>query len=81
MDAFYIVAAKRTPIGKLNGAFAGLSAAELGAQLIQAMLAEKQLAPDAVGEVIMGQVLTGGAGQNPARQAALKAGLPVGCPP
>ncbi|TIV13437.1 MAG: acetyl-CoA C-acetyltransferase, partial [Mesorhizobium sp.] len=50
MDAFYIVAAKRTPIGKLNGAFAGLSAAELGAQLIQAMLAEKQLAPDAVGE-------------------------------
>ncbi|RUX28747.1 acetyl-CoA C-acetyltransferase [Mesorhizobium sp. M2A.F.Ca.ET.042.01.1.1] len=80
MDAVYIVAAKRTPIGKLNGAFASLSAAELGAQLIQAMLAETQLAPDAVGEVIIGQVLTGGAGQNPARQAALKAGLPVGVP-
>ncbi|RWE78861.1 acetyl-CoA C-acetyltransferase [Mesorhizobium sp.] len=80
MDAVYIVAAKRTPIGKLNGAFASLSAAGLGAQLIQAMLAETQLAPDAVGEVIMGQVLTGGAGQNPARQAALKAGLPVGVP-
>ncbi|WP_189401876.1 MULTISPECIES: acetyl-CoA C-acetyltransferase [unclassified Mesorhizobium] len=80
MDAVYIVAAKRTPIGKLNGAFAGLSAAELGAQLIQAMLADADLAPDAVSEVIMGQVLTGGAGQNPARQAALKAGLSVGVP-
>ncbi|WP_217578000.1 acetyl-CoA C-acetyltransferase [Mesorhizobium sp. GbtcB19] len=80
MDAIYIVAAKRTPIGKLNGAFASLSAAELGGQLIQAMLADIQLAPDAVSEVIMGQVLTGGAGQNPARQAALKAGLPVSVP-
>ncbi|MBZ9767001.1 acetyl-CoA C-acetyltransferase [Mesorhizobium sp. CA6] len=80
MDAVYIVAAKRTPIGKLNGAFAGLSAAELGGQLIETMLAETRLAPDAVSEVIMGQVLTGGAGQNPARQAALKAGLPVSVP-
>ncbi|WP_292316242.1 acetyl-CoA C-acetyltransferase [Mesorhizobium sp.] len=80
MDAVYIVAAKRTPIGKLNGAYATLSAAELGAQLIQAMLADADLAPDAVGEVIMGQVLTGGAGQNPARQASLKAGLPVSVP-
>ncbi|MBZ9661794.1 acetyl-CoA C-acetyltransferase [Mesorhizobium sp. ESP-6-4] len=80
MDAVYVVAAKRTPIGKLNGAFASLSAAELGGQLIQAMLADTQLAPDAVSEVIMGQVLTGGAGQNPARQAALKAGLPVSIP-
>ncbi|MBZ9863419.1 acetyl-CoA C-acetyltransferase [Mesorhizobium sp. CA12] len=80
MDAVYIVAAKRTPIGKLNGAFAGLSAADLGGQLIETMLAETRLAPDAVSEVIMGQVLTGGAGQNPARQAALKAGLPVSIP-
>ncbi|WP_434721515.1 acetyl-CoA C-acetyltransferase [Mesorhizobium sp. RIZ17] len=80
MDAVHIVAAKRTPIGKLNGALCDLSAAELGGQLIQAMLADAQLAPDAVSEVIMGQVLTGGAGQNPARQAALKAGLPVGVP-
>lgn len=79
-DAVYIVAAKRTPIGKLNGALAGLSAAELGGQLIQAMLAESGLAPDAVSEVIMGQVLTGGAGQNPARQASLRAGLPVSVP-
>lgn len=80
MDAVYIVAAKRTPIGKLNGALANLSAAELGGQLIQAMLAQMQLPPDAVSEVIMGQVLTGGAGQNPARQASLKAGLPVSVP-
>jgi len=79
-DAVYIVAAKRTPIGKLNGAFANLSAADLGGQLIQAMLAETGLAPGAVSEVIMGQVLTGGAGQNPARQASLKAGLPVSVP-
>ncbi|WP_404924927.1 acetyl-CoA C-acetyltransferase [Mesorhizobium sp. ORM16] len=79
-DAVYIVAAKRTPIGKLNGALASLSAAELGGQLIRAMLAETGLAPDTVSEVIMGQVLTGGAGQNPARQASLKAGLPVSVP-
>ncbi|MDX8465401.1 acetyl-CoA C-acetyltransferase [Mesorhizobium sp. VK23B] len=80
MDAVYTVAAKRTPIGKLNGAFGGLSAAELGGQLLQTMLAQVQAPPDAVDEVIMGQVLTGGAGQNPARQAALKAGLPVSVP-
>jgi acetyl-CoA C-acetyltransferase len=80
VDAVYVVAARRTPIGKLNGVFASLSAAELGGQLIQAMLAETQLAPDAVSEVIMGQVLTGGAGQNPARQASLGAGLPVSIP-
>lgn len=80
MDAVYIVAAKRTPIGKLNGVFASLSATELGGQLIQAMLADMQVPSDIVSEVIMGQVLTGGAGQNPARQAALKAGLPVSVP-
>ena len=79
-DGIHIVAAKRTPIGKLNGAFSGLSAAELGGQLLQGMLAELPLEPCAVSEVIMGQVLTGGAGQNPARQAALKAGLPVSVP-
>ncbi|MGO4641173.1 acetyl-CoA C-acetyltransferase [Mesorhizobium sp. 2RAF45] len=79
-DAVYIVAAKRTPIGKLNGALASLSAAELGGQLIQAMLAETGVAADAVSEVIMGQVLTGGAGQNPARQASLRGGLPVSVP-
>ncbi|CAN7550875.1 acetyl-CoA C-acetyltransferase [Mesorhizobium sp. LjNodule214] len=79
-DSVYIVAAKRTPIGRLNGALASLSAADLGGQLIQAMLAETGLAPESVSEVILGQVLTGGAGQNPARQASLRAGLPVSVP-
>ncbi|MGE3873895.1 MAG: acetyl-CoA C-acetyltransferase [Parvibaculaceae bacterium] len=76
----HIVAAKRTPIGKLNGAFAGVAAADLGAEVIKALLAETGIEPSAVSEVIMGQVLTGGAGQNPARQATLKAGLPVTVP-
>ncbi|WP_054310646.1 acetyl-CoA C-acetyltransferase [Mesorhizobium sp. 1M-11] len=79
-EGIHIVAAKRTPIGKLNGAFSGLSAAELGGQLLQGMLSGLQLESAVVSEVIMGQVLTGGAGQNPARQAALKAGLPVSVP-
>ncbi len=74
----YIVAAKRTPIGKLNGALAGLSAADLGAAVINALICETAIDPASVSEVIMGQVLTGGAGQNPARQAAIKAGIPVG---
>ncbi|MGE0239781.1 MAG: acetyl-CoA C-acetyltransferase [Parvibaculaceae bacterium] len=73
----HIVAAKRTPIGKLNGAFAGVAASDLGAEVIKALVAETEIEPAAVSEVIMGQVLTGGAGQNPARQATLKAGLPV----
>lgn len=80
MQHVYIVAARRTPIGKLNGAFAGTPATELGAAVIRSLLAETQLAGEAVSEIIMGQVLTGGAGQNPARQAALKAGIPVCVP-
>ena len=75
-----IAAAKRTPIGRLNGALSELSAAELGAQAIAAMLAEADLDPAAVDDVLIGQVLTGGAGQNPARQTALGAGLPEGVP-
>ena len=75
-----IAAAKRTPIGRLNGAFSELSAAELGAQVIAAMLAEADLDPVAVDDVLIGQVLTGGTGQNPARQAALGAGLPESVP-
>lgn len=73
----HIVAARRTPIGKLNGAFSGVAAADLGAEVIKALVDETGIEPATVSEVIMGQVLTGGAGQNPARQAALKAGLPV----
>jgi acetyl-CoA C-acetyltransferase len=76
----YLVAAKRTPIGKLCGALSRLSAAELGAAAAAALIAETQLPPQAFDEISMGQVLTGGAGQNPARQAAIKAGLPVSTP-
>ena len=76
----YIAAAKRTPIGKLGGALSPLAASDLGAAVIRSLLDESGVERDAVSEVILGQVLTGGAGQNPARQAALKAGLPVTVP-
>lgn len=79
-EEIVIVAAKRTPIGKLNGSLSGLSAAELGAMVISALLEETGLEGGQVDEVVMGQVLTGGAGQNPARQAALRAGIPVNVP-
>jgi acetyl-CoA C-acetyltransferase len=79
-NAVYIVAAMRTAIGKLNGAFAGLSASDLGAAAINGLLDETGIEPQAISEVILGQVLTGGAGQNPARQSAIKGGLPVSCP-
>ncbi|MBO0904267.1 acetyl-CoA C-acetyltransferase [Jiella sonneratiae] len=75
-----IVAARRSAIGKLEGAFADLSAAELGAAVVSDLLAATRIEPERVSEVILGQVLTGGAGQNPARQTALKAGLPVKVP-
>ncbi|MDX8452328.1 acetyl-CoA C-acetyltransferase [Mesorhizobium sp. VK9D] len=80
MRSAYIAAARRTPIGKLNGALSVLSASELGAVATAALLKDADLDPGAIDEVIMGQVLTGGAGQNPARQTALKAGLPVTTP-
>lgn len=80
MQRPYIVAARRTPIGKLCGALSSLSAAELGAAVTASLLMETGVEGEAVDEVIMGQVLTGGAGQNPARQTALKAGLPVTTP-
>ncbi|AJD46537.1 acetyl-CoA acetyltransferase [Isoalcanivorax pacificus W11-5] len=73
-----IVAATRTPIGRFQGALANLSAVELGAIVIRRLLDEAPCVP--IDEVIMGQVLTGGAGQNPARQAALHAGLPHAVP-
>lgn len=76
----YVVAAKRTPIGKLGGALSGISAASLGAFAIKGALEAAKIEPDLVSDVIMGQVLTGGAGQNPARQAALEAGIPVRVP-
>src|ERR1035438_6444668 len=76
MDAAYIVSAVRTPIGKYLGGLAELSAPELGGRVLQEVLARAKLPAAAVDEVIMGSVLQAGLGQNPARQAALKAGLP-----
>lgn len=76
----FIAAAKRSPIGKICGTLSGLSAAELGAQVTKALLSEHDIDPAAVDDVIVGQVLTAGAGQNPARQTALGAGLPTRIP-
>ena len=76
MKDVVIVAAKRTAIGKFGGSLAKVSAPDLGATVIQALLAETGVAGEAVDEVILGQVLAAGAGQNPARQAVIKAGLP-----
>ncbi|MCA1245457.1 acetyl-CoA C-acetyltransferase [Massilia sp. MS-15] len=76
MEDVVIVAAGRTPVGKFGGTLAKIPAAELGAHVIRQLLAQTGIDPAAVSEVIMGQVLTAGAGQNPARQAVIKAGLP-----
>lgn len=70
-----ILSAKRTPVGAFQSAFSNLSAPELGAVAIKAAIKEAKVSADQVDECIMGQVLTAGAGQAPARQAALKAGL------
>ncbi|GAB5469300.1 MAG: acetyl-CoA C-acetyltransferase [Rhodospirillales bacterium] len=80
MEGVYIAAAKRTAIGKLKGSLSGFAASDLGSHVIRGLLEEAEVEADAVSEVIMGQVLTGGAGQNPARQAALGAGLDISVP-
>ncbi|MCZ4675129.1 acetyl-CoA C-acetyltransferase [Citrobacter sedlakii] len=80
MQDVVIVAATRTPIGSFHGALAPLPAVELGACVIRALLEKTTLPADAIDEVIFGQVLTAGCGQNPARQTALRAGLPVTTP-
>jgi acetyl-CoA C-acetyltransferase len=76
MDDVVIVAALRTGVGKFGGSLAKIPAADLGAHVIKALLAKTGIDPAKVNEVIMGQVLTAGCGQNPARQALIKAGLP-----
>jgi acetyl-CoA C-acetyltransferase len=73
----YIVAGARTPIGSLGGALSTVPATQLGATCIKTVLEKVKLPPDEVAEVIMGNVVGAGIGQNPARQAAIKAGLPV----
>ncbi|MBB3197019.1 acetyl-CoA C-acetyltransferase [Roseateles terrae] len=75
-----IVAAARTPIGKFGGSLAKIPASELGALVIQDLLRRSGLQADQIQEVILGQVLQAGTGQNPARQAVIKAGLPVSVP-
>jgi len=71
-----IVAAKRTPIGSFNGCFASVPAHDLASAVIKDMVSSTEVRPEDVSEVILGQVLTAGLGQNPARQAAVAAGLP-----
>jgi acetyl-CoA C-acetyltransferase len=80
MSDIVIASAARTPVGSFNGAFSDLSASTLGTVAIKAALERAGVAPEDVSEVIMGQILTAGAGQNPARQAAMEAGLPVEVP-
>src|SRR5262245_46009041 len=80
MTGSVIVGTARTPIGKLSGALAGFSAAELGGVAIAAALERAGLTPEQVDYVIMGQVLQAGAGQITARQAAAKAGVPMSVP-
>jgi len=80
MSEVVIVAAGRTAVGKFGGSLAKIPAPELGAHVIKGVLARAGLSPDQVSEVIMGQVLTGGSGQNPARQSTLKANLPNSTP-
>jgi acetyl-CoA C-acetyltransferase len=76
MEEVVIVGAARTAIGKFGGALARTAATELGAHVIRKLLERARVAPEQVSDVIMGQVLAAGCGQNPARQAAIRAGLP-----
>src|SRR5712664_165227 len=80
MTDVVIVAALRTAVGSFNGALSKIPAAELGAHVIKGLLAQTGLKPEQISEVILGQVLTAGSGQNPARQALIKAGLPSSVP-
>ncbi len=80
MNEIVITAAVRSAVGKFNGAIGKVPAADLGAQIIRALLVRSQLQPEQISEVIMGQVLTAGVGQNPARQALIRAGLPDSVP-
>ena len=79
-DDILIVGAARTPVGSFNGAFANLPAHDLGKVAIAAALERAGVEPARVSEVIMGQILTAGQGQNPARQASIAAGIPVESP-
>ncbi len=75
MEDIVIVAATRTAVGKFGGSLAGIAATELGAIVIKDLLARSKVGADQIGEIIMGQVLAAGAGQNPARQALIRSGV------
>ncbi|MBJ7309439.1 acetyl-CoA C-acetyltransferase [Rugamonas sp. CCM 8940] len=80
MDEVVIVAAGRTAVGKFGGSLAKIAASELGAHVIKGLLAQTGIDPNLISEAILGQVLTAAVGQNPARQAVIKAGLPSSIP-
>jgi acetyl-CoA C-acetyltransferase len=80
MEEIVIVAAARTAVGKFGGTLGATPATELGAIVIKSLLERSGVDPQSIGEVILGQVLAAGCGQNPARQATLKAGLPHEAP-
>ena len=80
MEDIVIVAAGRTAVGKFGGSLAKIPATEFGAAVIKGVLERSGLSADQLGEVILGQVLTAGVGQNPARQSVIKAGFPNGIP-
>jgi acetyl-CoA C-acetyltransferase len=77
MEEVVIVSAVRTPIGRFQGSLAGFSAVELGAMVVREAVRRAHIAPDQIDECIMGNVVSAGLGQNPARQAALHGGLPA----
>jgi acetyl-CoA C-acetyltransferase len=79
-DAIVIAAGTRTPVGSFNGALSSLPAHELGRIVIQEAMNRAKIEPGMVSEVILGQILTAGQGQNPARQASINAGLPIETP-
>ena len=80
MQEVVIVAATRTAIGSFQGSLSSIPAAELGAAVIRRLLEQTGLAAEQLDEVILGQTLTAGAGQNPARQALIKSGIPKEVP-
>ena len=76
MSEIFVTSAKRTAVGSLGKSLKNISAEELGSAVISENLKNLKISKDDIDEIILGQVLTGGSGQNPARQAAIKSGIP-----